>query len=69
MNSQRIQREFDLEQEFETWLVKFDPQVFVDKRPVEFWSYPLEISRMPSYTEYEMRLRLDDRFNKGAFLK
>lgn len=69
MNNQHIQKEFNLEQEFETWLVKFDPQTFIDKRPFEFWSYPLEVSRMPSYTEFEMRLRLDDRFNKNASLR
>jgi hypothetical protein len=69
MNNSNIQKAFGLEQEFETWLVKFDPQTFIDKRPSEFWSYPLEVSRMPSNTEFEMRLRLDDRFNKNASLR
>lgn len=64
MINKRILQEFDLERELEDWLVKFDPQ---DNVKI-VWDQVLDCCRMPLGHEFDMRLRLDDRFNPGASL-
>ncbi len=64
MNSKRIQSMFGLEQEFENWCVKFDPQ---DEVHFVFGDVS-EVCRMPPFLEFDMRMRLDDRFAPGASL-
>jgi hypothetical protein len=64
MINKHILREFELERELEKWLVTFDPQ---DNVKI-VWNQVLDCCRMPLDHEFNMRLRLDDRFNPSASL-
>lgn len=64
MISKRVLYEFDLVRELEDWLVKFDPQNNIKI----VWNQVLDCCRMPLDHEFNMRLRIDDRFNPNASL-
>ena len=64
MISKKVISEFGLATELENWLVKFDPQ---DRKTV-IWDNVLDVCRMPLDHEFNMRLRLDDRFAPDASL-
>jgi hypothetical protein len=65
MNNRIVQNEFGLTTEFEQWCIKFDPQ----DKPKIVLEDVTSICRFPSFLEFDLRIRLDDRFVKDACLR